>query len=223
MRDYTFDIGYLTRLRARDSSTLAHFCDFFYLPVRNKARHKCRRWQDADDLVHDVFVAALKRIDAGEPEDPAKLPSYIFGICSKMLLRLWSEEPVENVVDLEAVDLKEVGERVDIRLENEFEARMLRQALKEMPPKPRDVIDRVYLQEQDRADVASEYGVSQANLRLILFRALKRLRGEWDRLARESKYERSSRQSRQQPQKDSRRKRKEPRPRSLAAQSETGD
>ena len=80
LHDYTFDAEYLARLRARDPGTLAHFYDFFKLPVRNKIRHRCR-WEDADDLVQDVFVAALKRIDAGEPEDPAKLPVYILGIC----------------------------------------------------------------------------------------------------------------------------------------------
>lgn len=183
MDDHTFDIGYLTRLRAREPSTLTHFCDFFYLPIRNKARHECPL-QDADDLVQDVFLAALKRIDAGEPEDPAKLPSYIFGICNKMLLRSWSRKKSgQNFVDVEAAVLEDVRERVDVRLDNELQARKLQQVLDKLPPKYRDVIVRIFLREEDRAVIASEYDVTAANLRLILCRALKRSRKQWDSIS----------------------------------------
>jgi RNA polymerase sigma factor (sigma-70 family) len=223
LRDYTFDVEYLRRLRARDASTLAHFCEFFYLPVRNKARHKCRRCQDADDLVQDVFLAALKRIDAGEPKDPAKLANYVFGICSKVLLRDWSKRHEENFVDLDTVVLKDVKEGADVLLEKESQARMSVEALNKLPPKHRDPIERVVLQGQDRADLAYEYGVSQANLRLILCRALKRLRVEYHKLTRESKYEPSSRQSREQRRERHSRKRTKPSPASPEALSEDGD
>lgn len=198
LHDYAFDAEYLTRLRARDAGTLAHFYDFFYLPVRNKIRHKCR-WEDADDLVQDVFVAALKRIDAGEPEDPAKLPSYIFGISRNVLLQHW-RDPEKNTVDVDTVVLTDGTEGADVRLDDELQARRLREVVRKLPPKYRDAIERVCLQEQRRGDFASENGLSLANLRLRLFRALKRLREEWHSPRWESTYGRRNRQSRQRSQ-----------------------
>jgi hypothetical protein len=53
-----------------------------------------------------------------------------------MLLQLWSKEPEAIVVDLEAVVLKDIKERADVLLENESQARRVRQALDKLPPKP---------------------------------------------------------------------------------------
>jgi RNA polymerase sigma-70 factor (ECF subfamily) len=176
LHEHTFDAGYLARLRARDPGTLAHFYDFFNLPVRNKIRHRCRR-EDADDLAQDVFVAALKRIDAGEPEDPAKLPVYILGICRRVLLRHWNKRE-KNAVDVETVVLTDVQDAADDRLIEELQARKLREVVRTLPPRYRDAIERVYLEEQARADIASENGLSRSTLRLRVCRALKRLRKE---------------------------------------------
>jgi RNA polymerase sigma factor (sigma-70 family) len=197
--DYTFDAEYLARLRARDPGTLAHFYDSFKLPVRNKIRHRCR-WEDAEDLVQDVFVAALKRIDAGEPEDPRKLPVYILGICRRMLLRHW-DDPGKNPVDVETVVLTDAQETADVRLDDELQVRRLRQVISELPPRYRDVIERACLQEQSRADIASEKGLSRSTVRLRLCRALKRLKKEWHSHRWESTYGPSDKQPKQRSQK----------------------
>jgi RNA polymerase sigma factor (sigma-70 family) len=193
--DYTFDAEYLARLRARDPDTLAHFYNFFKVPVRNKIRHRCR-WEDAGDLAQDVFVAALKRIDAGEPEDPRKLPVYILGICKRMLLRHW-DDPGKNAVDVETVALADAQETADIRLDDELQARRVRQLVQELPPRYRDAIEQVYLKEQSRADITSENGLSRSILRLRLCRALKRLKKEWHSHRWESTYGTNNRQPRQ--------------------------
>jgi len=198
LHDYTFDADYLARLRARDPGTLSHFYNFFKLPVRNKIRHRCR-WEDADDLVQDVFVAALKRIDAGEPEDPAKLPVYILGICKRMLLRHW-DNPGKNTVDVETVVLPDDQETAEVRLDDELQVRKLLQVVHELPPRYRDAIERVYLQEQSRADITSENGLSRSTLRLRLCRALKRLKKEWHSQRWESTYGTNNRQPRQRSQ-----------------------
>ena len=199
LHDYTFDAEYLARLRARDPVTLAHFSDFFKLPIRNKIRQRCR-WEDAEDLVQDVFVAALKRIDAGEPEDPAKLPVYILGICKRTLLRHW-DNPGRNAVDVETVALADVQETADVRLDCELQARRVREVVSKLPPKYRDAVEYVYLQEQSRADIASKNGLNRSTLRLHLCRALKRLKKEWHSHRWESTYGPSDKQPKQRSQK----------------------
>lgn len=191
-----FDAEYLARLRARDPDTLADYYNFFNLPIRNMIRHRCR-WEDADDLVQDVFLAGLKRIDAGEPEDPAKLAAYMSGICRRMLLRHWDDRG-KNDVDIEDVVLTDDRETAEVRLDDELQVRRLRQVISELPPRYRDVIERVCLQEQSRANIATEKGLSRSTVRLRLCRALKRLKREWHSHGWESTYGPRDKQPKQQ-------------------------
>jgi RNA polymerase sigma factor (sigma-70 family) len=179
--DFSFNAAYLVRLRDRDPSTLAHFCDFFYLPIRNRIRHKITR-DRADDLTQEVFLAALGRIDAGEPQDPQKLPGYVFGICSNLIMQGWRHKPTDIPVDADLSILPDVKERADARLLRELDGRMVHRILEKLSARDRDAIHRVFFLQQDRKRAAREMKISPENLRLILCRALKRFRIEWDGL-----------------------------------------
>jgi len=168
-------------MRDRDPSTLAHFCDYFYLPIRNKVRHRFPR-DVSDDLVQDVFVAALTRIDAGEPEHPQKLACYLFGICDKLILRVWRRERFNNpVVDFDPSLLPDARDRADIQLMKHLDERRVHRTLENLSsPRDRDALNRVYLLQEDRETVAREMGISRTQLRVILCRALQRFRDGWD-------------------------------------------
>ena len=175
------DAAYRLRLRERDVPTVTHFTDFFYVPIRNKIRHGVSSKQ-ADDLVQDVFVAIFSRIDAGEPQDPAKLAGYVFGICRHILLRNWDPKRHINLVDADLSLFADARDRADIRLIKKLDQGLVHRIIQRMQPRDREVIERIIFQEQDRPTAAREMGVTQDNLRLILCRALKRFRTDWDSL-----------------------------------------
>jgi RNA polymerase sigma factor (sigma-70 family) len=175
----TFDAAYLARLRDRDAATLAHFCDHFYLPIRNYVRNKFARGP-ADDLVQDVFLAALKRIDAGQPQDATKLPAYMFGISNRLIMRGYSDARRDASVDIDTTLFPDLTDGAEVQILRALDQKMVRRLLSKLSSRDRDAIDRVFFQQQDRPTAASQMGVSQEYLRLILCRALKRFRGEWD-------------------------------------------
>ena len=178
--EFPFDAEYLHRLRDRDPATLTHFSDLFYTPIRNKIRHKIALGL-ADDLVQDVFVVVLARIDAGEPQDAQKLPAYVFGICHKVLLRAWDKRRRTKPVDLDLSILPDAQERADTGLINKLNRHLVRGIMEKMAARDRDALHREFFLQQQRSDASREMGVTQDNLRLILCRALKRFRSDWDK------------------------------------------
>lgn len=181
MNNPEFDTQYLNRLRDRDPDTLGHFCEFFYLPLRNHIRHKFPR-DSGDDLVQDVFVAALKRIDAGEPQEPAKLPGYVFGISNRLILQGYRASRQDESADVDPALLPDIRDKADVQIIKALDQLMVRRLVLKLSSKDRDVITRVFFLQQDRAAAAREMGISQAHLRLLLCRALKRFRCEWNNI-----------------------------------------
>jgi RNA polymerase sigma factor (sigma-70 family) len=179
LTDFTFDAEYLVRLRDREPGTLAHFCDFFYLPVRNSVRHRVTV-ERADDLVQDIFVATLTRIDAGEPNDPSKLPGYVFGVCRNVLLQGWRKARKHLPVDIDLSFFPDLEDRADVRLIKELDKRVVQNVMQRLAGRDRDAINRVFFLQQDRDAAAKGMNISQGNLRVILCRAMKRFRIEWD-------------------------------------------
>ncbi len=106
---FTFDAGYLTRMRARDKATMKHFYEYFVLPIRNKVAHSVP-WQDVEDLVQDVFAAVLSRIDAGEPREPSKLPGYVLHTCQNLIFHHYRQSRKESVLVNEFADFADVRE-----------------------------------------------------------------------------------------------------------------
>jgi DNA-directed RNA polymerase specialized sigma24 family protein len=64
----------------------------------------------------------------------------------------------------------------------ELSASLVRRLIGRLSARDRDAIERVFFREQDRPTAAREMGITQERLRVILFRALKRFRHEWDNI-----------------------------------------
>jgi RNA polymerase sigma factor (sigma-70 family) len=178
---FNFDAEYLVRVRERDPVTLAHFCDFFYLPIRNHVKHKLPRGP-VEDIVQDVFVAALKRIDAGAPEDPCKLPGYLFGISNLLILRGISHIQRDNVVDIDPSLFADASDRADVQVIKGLNQALVQRVVRKLSSRDREAINRVFFLQEDRPTAARQMNVSQERLRTILCRALKRFRIEWDNI-----------------------------------------
>jgi RNA polymerase sigma factor (sigma-70 family) len=178
---FNFDADYLVRVRGRDPVTLAHFCDFFYLPIRNHVKHKLPRGP-VEDIVQDVFMAALRRIDAGAPEDPCKLPGYLFGISNHLISRSINSAGRQNVVDIDPTLFADARDRADVQVIKGLNKSLVQRVVKKLSSRDRDAITRVFFLQEERAAAAREMNVSQERLRTILCRALKRFRMEWDNI-----------------------------------------
>ena len=141
---FSFDAAYLARLRDRDQSTLDHFCEYFYLPVRNKVKHNFPG-RDIDDVVQDVFVAAIARIDRGEPRDPQKLPGYVFGVCRHLILREFSGRKRVPIADVEISGFADLQASIETRLIQDLNRRRVQRILARLSERDREAINREFM------------------------------------------------------------------------------
>jgi RNA polymerase sigma-70 factor (ECF subfamily) len=178
---FNFDAAYLVRLRDRDPGTLDHFCDYFHMRLRSYAVHNLPSGM-ANDFVQDLFVTVLTRVDAGEPQDPCKLPAYVYGIARMLALQGYRTINKNRVADIDPSLFPDLQDRADIRMIRELNAGLVRRLIGRLSARDRAAIERVFFREQDRPTAAREMGISQECLRTILCRALKRFRREWDNI-----------------------------------------
>lgn len=138
------------------------------------------KWDEADDLAQDVFVAALQGIDAGAPREPSKLPAYMVGICKNVARRRIGDIVKNNTVDIADSDFPGHEVSVEDRLIGKSLVRAVQKVLRTLSARDREALIREFYFGQDRSQASRELGVSRDRLRLILCRALQRFGAKWN-------------------------------------------
>lgn len=141
-----------------------------------------RRTRDPElalDLRQDTFRIAIEKLRAGEIQEPERIAAYLRGIA----LNLVVGDARKNVrrqttVDSEAVDVaadEDGGPPEDVAREQTRQA--VRALLDELPvARDREILIRVYLEEEDKESICGRLGVDSAHFNRVLFRAKQRFR-----------------------------------------------
>ena len=127
----------------------------------------------ADDLVQQVLVTTLEALRAGRVREAGKLTSFVLGTCRMTVLDLRrnAQRKQQLLEQFGAGMLASIPASMP-RLDQERLAHCV-QKLKE---RERAVVVMTFYDEQTGADVARFLGVSEANVRVIRFRAIHQLR-----------------------------------------------
>jgi RNA polymerase sigma-70 factor (ECF subfamily) len=132
-----------------------------------------RDGQAAEDLRQQVMITTLEALRAGRLKDPAKLASFVLGICRMTVLDLRrGAQRRQRLLDRFGADLLVPAPPAMPRLDHERLTRCV-QGLKE---RERAVVVLTFYDERAGEDVAAFLGVSEANVRVIRHRAIHRLR-----------------------------------------------
>ena len=176
MELFSFDANYVQRLKSGDSATEEHFARYFGDLVRIKASVHMRSREAVEDIRQETLLRVLRNLRNGVIEHPERFGAYVNSVCSNVMLELfrrdsrWSQfaeegpEPQSGDPDMESSMLQ--SERRDL----------VRRALGELPAKDRNLLHRIFLDEEDKDNVCREFGVTREHLRVLLHRARGRLR-----------------------------------------------
>jgi RNA polymerase sigma factor (sigma-70 family) len=170
-----FDDEYLNRLRMRDPQTEEHFYAYFRLSIRTFMRARFRRWEDADDLTQQVFLAALEKIDGGAPREASKLPGYMRGISDNVAHDFIRKNRRYQAIDYDFDQLSGSEISAEKALITRQLIERMHNATEKLKPREQEALERE-LAGQSREAIAVKLGVSGAHLRLILLRARERVR-----------------------------------------------
>ena len=174
---YLFDAEYVRRLREGDSATEEHFVGYFRQLLRIKLRARYLSADAIEDVQQETFARVFRalRTDGGIRE-PDRIGAFVNSVCNFVLHEHYraqgKNQPAEEaeteipdkVLNLEKLAIaEEVYDRV-------------RDAVKSLAPKERDLIRKIFFQEMEKDDVCAELGVSRDYLRVLLHRAIEHLR-----------------------------------------------
>lgn len=142
-----------------------------------------RRTRDpelARDLRQDTFRVAIEKLRSEPLDDPERLAAYLRGVA----LNLWIAHERKQARRATTPDSDAVEAAADIGNGGPFETvsrEQVRNAvgvlLDELnTPRDREILRRVYLRDEDKADVCAALGVDATHFNRVLFRAKQRFR-----------------------------------------------
>lgn len=172
MQLQSFDETYVERLQAGDFRTQEHFVAYFSELIQLKLRSRLHSPQAIEDVRQETFTRVFTALRGGKIRQPDRLGAFVNSMCNNVLLEhyrassrdssLDDEEqqdfPATNVDVLGAVAAKQMGEKI-------------REILEEMPERDRRLLREVFLEERDKDEVCTNFGVDREYLRVLLHRA----------------------------------------------------
>jgi RNA polymerase sigma-70 factor (ECF subfamily) len=170
-------LGRNQRLRDGESKTEEHFVAYFRQLLRIKLRARYLSADIIDDVQQETFIRVFRALRTKDGiHHPERIGSYVNSVCNFVLQEFYRKQgktqPSEDadteipdkVLNLEKLAIaQEVNERV-------------REAVKSLAPRERDLIRRVFFQEMEKDEVCAELGVSRDYLRVLMHRAIEHLR-----------------------------------------------
>jgi len=168
----SFDESYVERLRAGDFRTQEHFVAYFGELIQLKLRSRLRSPQAIEDVRQETFARVFAALRGGKVRQPERLGAFVNSMCNNVLLEHYrassrdSSLEDEDQEDFPAISVDLLGALATRQI-----AEMVHEILEEMPEKDRRLLRAVFLEERDKDEVCSEFGVDREYLRVRLFRA----------------------------------------------------
>jgi RNA polymerase sigma factor (sigma-70 family) len=130
-------------------------------------------WQQADDLVPDLFMTVLQSIRAGRMRDAESLMGYVTIIARRMVARTIRQISAARSRELSPDDtlLSDRSSNPEQERQRKETHDLMRRVLSEMTPQAREILRRFYLDEQPAPQICREMGLTGDQFRLLKWRA----------------------------------------------------
>lgn len=177
----SFDAGYIESLRAGDLQTQEHFVGYFTQLLHLKLRSRLQSPQAIEDVRQETFarVFSILRKEDGLRQ-PDRLGAFVNTVCNNVLLEQYRSSArsqsleEENQAEIPAKGLDALGIVAAKQLRDK-----VREVLHKLPPRDRDLLHAVFIEEQDRDEVCERFGVDREYLRVLLYRAKQEFKVEY--------------------------------------------
>ena len=160
-----------------DPPDLEQVFDRFVEPVHRFLYSRVGNREDAEDLTSEVFLKAARLLDRKRPE--ASVAQWLFTVARTVLADHWRryyrDGPRELFDEQQVMDRTEPG-RPSTGTSQES-ARLVRDVLKGLAERPRQVLELRFLRGYTVQETADELGITAGNVKVIQHRALARAVG----------------------------------------------
>jgi RNA polymerase sigma-70 factor (ECF subfamily) len=171
-----FTEDYLQALANRAEDTVQHLISHFSSPVKSKLAGSVRSPGLREDAFQETFQRVLTYFQSGKTlENPASLPAFVFSVCHNTALELLRRGS-RYQQSQELSDPVDPAQSPEDRMIAEERRQIARRILQELQKKDRELLQRVFLDEEDKDSVCKQLGVDRGYLRVLLHRARMRMK-----------------------------------------------
>lgn len=181
MHFHTFDAVYVESLCAGDRKTQEHFVGYFSELLHIKLRSRLQSPHAIEDVCQETFarVFSVLRKDGGLRQ-PERLGAFVNSVCNHVLFEQYRSAGRSDSLDAEGQpELPATGaSALDIVARRQI-GNKVREILRDLAPRDRNLLKAVFLDERDRDEVCREFGVDREYLRVLLHRAKLEFKSEF--------------------------------------------
>ncbi len=142
---------------------------FIYLKVGSS--------ETAEDLTSEVFTKGWDKFRDSE-EEIKNLPAYLYQIARTTISNFYREGERIKIVTADVDRIVDASPIQEKEQENKSEIRRLREKLSELEEEEQNIVIWRFLDEMSFRDISEILNKPEATIRVILHRALKKLRGK---------------------------------------------
>jgi RNA polymerase sigma-70 factor (ECF subfamily) len=174
---FSFDGDYVDRLIAGDPDTERHFTDYFGDLLTLKLRSRLRSAALAEDARQETFVRVLTTLKKkGSLASPESLGAFVNAVCNNVLMETYRSTSRADQLD-EEMDEPETSEpSAEWRVLKSEEHARVREAIAALPPKDRDLIRWLFLEDRPKEEICRDLNIDRDYLRVLFHRAKQRFR-----------------------------------------------
>ena len=173
MNFVTFDVSYVSKLRAGDVPTEQHFISYFSELIGLKLRSRLRNREQIEDVKQETFSRTFSLIRSeGGLRHAERLGPLVNSICNNVLMEQYRiSSRVETLEDGVAERLVETRPNALNIVISDDARKLVRKILNGLDERDRKLLQAVFLDERDKDEICVELGVDRDYLRVLLHRA----------------------------------------------------
>jgi RNA polymerase sigma-70 factor (ECF subfamily) len=169
----TFDASYVSKLRTGDASTEQHFITYFSELILLKLRPRLRSQELIEDVKQETFSRTLSLIRSeGGLRHAERLGPLVNSICNHVLMEQYRSSNRTEALEVETAQrLVETRPNALSTVISDDTGKFVRHVLNGLNERDRSLLQAVFLEERDKDEVCTEFGVDRDYLRVLLHRA----------------------------------------------------
>ncbi len=174
------------RIARRDPRAEEEFVLRYRAGLLNALRRRTGGGSDAEDLLQDAFVIALRRLRQGTIQQPERLSGFMFGLARNLAIeRARKEQKAQAETGDEWVSLIPDGRPGQLsELLQREKARIVRQVLSKLRlERDRQILFRYYIEGEDKEQIRLDLQLSSLHFNRVLHRARRRYRKLYQQMA----------------------------------------
>lgn len=182
-----FDAAFLCALRDRNAEAEEQLISHFSAAVRSKLRARLRSPSMVEDAFQETFLRVFAYFRANKTLDnPASLGGFMHSVCHNVALEVLRANTRQDQFPNDFTEPRDSRPDPEGQSSARERAEMLRKHIAELPARDRELLSRVFLDEEDKDEVCRDLCVGRDHLRILLHRARVRLKVTLAALSKDS-------------------------------------